>query len=249
MNSSFKTVLTPMENLGDYNRNFLFSLFLYMNTYLITAGLFEWTNPAHYKNPEKRMKLIKHELSFSVPVMFYNVLYSISWFYFIDSLTPFYGYYENRDYGVFDFLLNLMSYMFIYDTWFYWTHRALHLPYFWKTIHHYHHSFIETTGFGQDSVALVEAIVQGPMGHHLVSLCVPMHATYHALFGFLTSIFAIAAHDGRKYDLNSHRKHHEFTSCNFGLYWSFWDNICGTRYSPEKYKFMNSDNFQNPPIL
>jgi len=56
-----------------------------------------------------------------------------------------------------------------------------------------------------------------------------------SVLGYLTSIYALLAHDGRSLDLNDHTKHHFYRNCNFALYWGFWDFVFGTRYSKEKY--------------
>jgi len=45
----------------------------------------------------------------------------------------------------------------------------------------------------------------------------------------------VIGHDGRALDLNDHMRHHQYRTCNFALYWGFWDYVFGTRYSKEKY--------------
>jgi Delta7-sterol 5-desaturase len=57
-----------------------------------------------------------------------------------------------------------------------------------------------------------------------------MHPVCLALFGIVSSVFGSAAHDGKEWDLNDHNKHHSHCNVNFGLYWGFWDHICGTRF-------------------
>ena len=58
--------------------------------------------------------------------------------------------------------------------------------------------------FAQDAAHPFEALLQGPAGHFMVTLFFPMHPVAHSLFGLLSSIFAIAAHDGREWDFNSY---------------------------------------------
>jgi lathosterol oxidase len=127
--------------------------------------------------------------------------------------------------------------MFVFDTWFYWTHIVLHYPKLWDWIHKYHHQFIEPTAFAQDAVHPIEAIVQGPMGHFITTLVYPMHPVAISAFGFLTSLYALFAHDGRSMDWNNHTMHHYYKSCNYGLYWGFWDYVCGTRYNKQKFPY------------
>jgi hypothetical protein len=62
-----------------------------------------------------------------------------------------------------------------------------------------------------------------------------MNPMVMSAIGFLTSIYALLAHDARTLDLNSHIKHHHYRTCNYALYWGFWDYVFGTRYSKKKY--------------
>jgi len=146
--------------------------------------------------------------------------------------------------------------------------QLLHTPWAWRYIHHIHHQFLTPTPFAQDAVHPVEGIVQGPLGHHLITLFTPIHPAAHAFLGFITSVYAIGAHDGtrplrsarsqprwsdpcarelvgpwrllgtpgRSFDWNDHVKHHSHKHVNYGLYWGFWDYVCGTRYDPKKHK-------------
>ena len=72
------------------------------------------------------------------------------------------------------------------------------------------HDFVNPSAFAQDAVHPFEAVLQGPAGHHLAGVFYPLHPIHHAILGFLTSIYAVAAHDGRALDLNSHCKHHHY---------------------------------------
>jgi Delta7-sterol 5-desaturase len=123
--------------------------------------------------------------------------------------------------------------MSLFDIWFYCTHVAMHYPVFWHYIHSFHHQFMEPSAFGQDAVHPLEAVLQGPCGHFMITLIFPMHPVLHSLFGFLTGLYAIFAHDGR-WDPADHNKHHYYTSCNYGLY-GFMDYIFGTKYKKSLY--------------
>ena len=127
----------------------------------------------------------------------------------------------------------ICRYMVVFDFWFYITHIALHHHTLWHYIHKYHHQFMEPSAFAQDAVHPIEAIVQGPMGHFLVQLVFPMHPICHTVFGFLTGVYAIFAHDGRV-DPSDHMKHHFYTNCNFSLY-GISDWVFGTKYNKNVY--------------
>jgi len=208
--------------------------FAYIGIYFLAAGAFEYANPA--PKYEKRKAEISKELKYGITAVIVDVLYATMWLYWIDKYTPFYGYFQTRSYTITWFIIDIIAYMFIFDSWFYWTHRLLHKPWWWRNVHFHHHQFLYPTAFAQDAVHPFEAVFQGPMGHHLASILVPIHPVALAFFGFCTSIYAIAAHDGRQYDFNDHCKHHTHKHVNFSLYFGFWDKICGTRYTPSKTK-------------
>lgn len=94
---------------------------------------------------------------------------------------------------------------------------------------------MEPTAFAQDAVHPFESVLQGPMGHFLCTIIYPMNPLLISAIGFLTSIYALLAHDGRALDLNNHTSHHYYRDCNFGLYWGFWDYVFGTRYSTKRF--------------
>ena len=135
-------------------------------------------------------------------------------------------------------LKQILIYLFVFDAWFYFTHHLLHIDWFMKHIHCYHHvfyflikQFYEPSAFAQDAVHPFEAILQGPMGHFFIPLIYPMNPLLISVLGYLTSIYALLAHDARSMDLNDHVKHHHYRNCNYGLYWGLLDYVFGTRYS------------------
>jgi lathosterol oxidase len=65
----------------------------------------------------------------------------------LERYTPYYGYYEKQELGVVNFLISLIVYALVFDVWFYVTHVVLHIPYFWRTVHKYHHEFREPAAF------------------------------------------------------------------------------------------------------
>jgi Delta7-sterol 5-desaturase len=241
--SKIHTSLLQMKNLTDFTQVFIFVLIFQLLIYLISGFYFEYTNPTP-KTP-KRIQQIKKEIMYSGGIMIINVGYAIFWLYAVDHLTPFYGYFETHKYTITHFIIGLFVYLFVMDTWFYWTHRFLHMPYFFKNVHLMHHQFYKPSAFCQDAVHPLEGLIQGPVGHGLATLFYPIHPIALAVFGTLTSIFAIAAHDGREYDINDHYKHHTHVKVNFSLYWGFWDVVCGTRWNPKLEPDEGYKNYQD----
>ncbi|KAL0480915.1 delta7-sterol 5-desaturase [Acrasis kona] len=224
--------LLDMDTVDEFAISTSFITLGYVMLYFCVSGLLEYTNPTP-KTP-KRMKWIKKEIRLGVFALIADVTYAGLWLWLVDRHTPYYGYYNTHEFTAWSLLMNVLTYLFVFDTWFYWTHRFLHQKWWWKNVHVVHHKFMKPSAFAQDAVHPFEAVFQGPMGHHLVSLVYPMHPIVMAVMGAGTAIYASAAHDGRAGDLNDHNKHHTFMNVNFGLYWGVWDYICGTRYDAKK---------------
>ena len=207
----------------------------YYVLYLVAGTILEYTNPIP-KSPE-RVASMKKQIKMGLISLFSLILYTTIWMWKFDKLTPYYGYWAGREnqFGLWELAKNIFVYMFVFDTWFTLTHHFLHIDWLMQNVHRHHHQFIEPTAFGQDAVHPFESILQGPMGHFMCTFFYPMNPLVMSTVGFLTSIYALLAHDGRALDLNDHTKHHWYRNCNFALYWGFWDYVFGTRYSKAKY--------------
>lgn len=69
------------------------------------------------------------------------VVYTTLYLWLVDPKTPYYGYWEGREneFTLFEMLKQILIYLFVFDAWFYATHHLLHLDWFMKHIHKYHH--------------------------------------------------------------------------------------------------------------
>ena len=96
-----------------------------------------------------------------------NTTYAVTWMYFIEPYVWTTNYFVHHQYTLLWFIGNVIVYGLIFDSWFYWTHRALHESiYLWNNIHTTHHSFKTPSAFCQDAVHPLEGLVQG-RGHTL----------------------------------------------------------------------------------
>ncbi|CAF3560500.1 unnamed protein product [Adineta steineri] len=243
MNRLFSEHLLDMTSFNDYLVTNVFVFTSYTLQYVLTAGVLEVTNPRGFtsnslteEQRQQRRRQIRKELMLTTSAMFGSTTYAVAWMYFIEPYLWTTNYFVTHPYTLTWFISNVIVYGLIFDSWFYWTHRALHeSKYLWDHIHTTHHSFKSPSAFCQDAVHPIEGLVQGPMGHYLIALVMPVHPVILALFGLFTSCYAIAAHDGRFGDFNHHYAHHSkgkgrLHNFNYGLYWPLWDLICGTRY-------------------
>jgi len=145
-------------------------------------------------------------------------------------------FFETHQYNWKWFLGSVVAYVAVYDTWFYWTHRAIHeVSWFWFNVHYIHHEFKEPTPFAQFAVHPLEGFIHGPLAHQMVTFVFPVHPVALACFGLFGSVWALCAHDGRALDFNSHYYHHSkgrgrLCYFNLGYMTPFWDVVCGTRW-------------------
>jgi sterol desaturase/sphingolipid hydroxylase (fatty acid hydroxylase superfamily) len=212
--------------------------------YLFFGFLMEFANPKE-KN-EERWNLIKREIVRGTEIIILISICISAYMRYLEDYMPFYHFYDNYTMSIPQICLNVFCFMFLADTWFYWSHRILHKPVFWRIIHYYHHSYIDTTAFSQISVHYIEGLIHGPLVYIVPQLVFPIHPAIAIGIGFPTGIFAIMAHDGEILDVNTHVRHHiyksinsneyEIKGCNYSLYWQFWDKLCDTAYDNEHYR-------------
>lgn len=107
----------------------------------------------------------------------------------------------------------------VIDSWFYWTHRALHYGILYKMIHKKHHRFTSPCSLAAVYAHPIEFAVGNYMGVALGPVVTGAHPMVGA-FWFAVCIFGTClTHSG--YGINEavhhHDMHHEFFNCNFGV--------------------------------
>ena len=138
--------------------------------------------------------------------------------------------------------VSLAVYLFAHDTWFYWTHRWMHRPRPFRIAHAVHHASRPPTAWAAMSFHPWEAIVGAVVIPALVFL-VPVHiAVLGTVLGIMT-LMGVTNHMGWEMfprwivhsslgnwliTASHHQRHHELYTCNYGLYFRFWDRVCGT---------------------
>ena len=130
----------------------------------------------------------------------------------------------------------------IHDTYFYWAHRFMHLPVIYRKVHLTHHRSVNPSPWAAFAFHPLEALVEAGI-IPILFLVMPLHPYAFLGFVFIMLLFNVYGHLG--YELfpkssyrnplgkwiNSgvyHNLHHERFTGNYGLYFTFWDKICGT---------------------
>lgn len=140
--------------------------------------------------------------------------------------------------------LSLAVLVLAHDTWFYWTHRLLHHPRVFGWSHRTHHRSVAPTPWAAYSFAPAEAVVQAVF-LTLILLVLPLHPL--VIFVFLVHMIVrnVLGHAGVDFVPRAwlagwwgrwltttlhHDMHHAHGHHNYGLYFVWWDRLCGTEH-------------------
>lgn len=147
---------------------------------------------------------------------------------------------------------SILVYLFLHDTWFYWTHRLMHHRRLFPVIHRVHHQSRPPTPFAAFSFHPYESII-GAFFLPLLAMWIPIHVGAILFILTLMTLAAVFNHCGweifPKWWLRSwpgrnlitaahHDLHHKNPRTNYGLYFRFWDRVMGTDRMESEYEFL-----------
>ena len=149
-------------------------------------------------------------------------------------------YFDFYEYPLWYLPVSLLAYLFIQDTYFYWTHRLMH-KYGFKLIHLAHHETRAPSPWTSFAFHPWEALIQAAILPILI-LLVPIHLGVLGMFLLIMSAFGVTNHLGTEIyptflekrlsiiTARHHQLHHKKLNKNFGLFFNFWDKWMGTEY-------------------
>jgi len=138
--------------------------------------------------------------------------------------------------------VSVLLYLLAHDAWFYWTHRWMHAPRPFRLAHAVHHASRPPTAWAAMSFHPIEAITGAVVIPSLVFL-IPIHVAMLGLVLGIMTFMGVTNHMGWEVfpralvygplgkwliTASHHQRHHEQYRCNYGLYFRFWDRLCGT---------------------
>ena len=138
--------------------------------------------------------------------------------------------------------LSVLAYLFAHDSWFYWSHRAMHWPPLFKRVHAVHHASRPPTAWAAMSFHPWEAIT-GAIVIPLLVFLIPIHVAMLLIVLTIMTMMGVTNHMGWEVfpkwlvhgmlgrgliTASHHELHHQKYRCNYGLYFRFWDRLCGT---------------------
>jgi Delta7-sterol 5-desaturase len=138
--------------------------------------------------------------------------------------------------------VSALLYLLAHDTWFYWTHRYMHGEKGMRWGHAVHHASRPPTAWAAMSFSVAESL-SGAIVIPLLLFLIPIHVAMLGVVLAIMTIMGITNHMGwemfPKFVVNGplggwlitashHQKHHDAYRGNYGLYFRFWDRLCGT---------------------
>lgn len=151
-------------------------------------------------------------------------------------------YTDAGDYPLWWMPFSLLIVLMLHDTWFYWTHRLMHRPWWFKRMHAVHHDSRPPTAWAAMSFHPWEAVTGAIVIPALVFI-VPIHVAVLGLVLTIMTVMGVTNHMGWEMfprtivhgplgqwliTASHHELHHQKYRCNYGLYFRFWDRLCGT---------------------
>ena len=129
-----------------------------------------------------------------------------------------------------------LGHMVVVDFWFYWTHRALHWPPLYRTVHKIHHKYTSPCAVAAVYAHPLEFVfgnIGGVAMGPILTNCHPY--TAYAWF-FFTLVSTCGSHSGyRFFSATKHDDHHRLFELNYGV-GPLCDTLFGTLRLPKKVK-------------
>ena len=211
--------------------------------YLIASGAFAWAtqrrHPGLYKGLDRQ---VSAEIRWSlISAAIYGVPAGIvAWGWQNHGWTMIYD--RVGDFSLWYLPVSVLLYLFAHDTWFYWTHRWMHTPRLFRIAHAVHHASRPPTAWAAMSFHPWEALTGAIVIPALVFV-LPIHVGALGVVLAVMTVMGVTNHMGWEVfpralvngplgkwliTASHHQRHHIEYRGNYGLYFRFWDRLCGT---------------------
>lgn len=211
--------------------------------YLIASGAFAWATqrryPALYTGLDAQIgREIRWSLAsaaiFGIPAGI------VAWGWRNHGWTRIYT--DVDAYPLWYLPLSVLLYLAAHDSWFYWTHRAMHRPRLFRLAHAVHHASRPPTAWAAMSFHPIEALT-GAVVIPVLVLLIPIHIAALAVVLSIMTLMGVTNHMGWEVfpahlvngrlgrwliTATHHQRHHAEYRGNYGLYFRAWDRFCGT---------------------
>lgn len=193
----------------------------------------ERANPHHFK----------HDLGFSASTF---LVFAIMDFFllYLESKGYTQIYFDINEYGYLWLGVSFFIVLFIDDMFFYWSHRAMHLPRFYKFFHRVHHESTDPSPLTSFAFHPSEAVIEQLM-HVVLPFLLPLNFGVMIAWQIFSMLNNVLAHLGYeiypkgwvklpllqlKTASTHHNMHHQLFNGNYALYFTWWDKWMGTEF-------------------
>jgi ring-1,2-phenylacetyl-CoA epoxidase subunit PaaE len=223
-------------------------------TYLVFAGSFFMVFWLIWKKPLKSIRIqaqqkankhhFLHDIAFSMSsVVIFAVLDAVLLYLQKKGFTMLY--FDMGKYGWAWAVLSVCILLFLNDTFFYWTHRAMHHPKLYPVFHKVHHQSTDPSPFTAFAFHPLEAIVEN-LALFIIPFVIPVHFGVLIAVQIFDMLNNVSGHLGYelcpkfwtktpflKYKTTSthHNMHHQQFEGNYALYFTWWDKWMGTEFT------------------
>ncbi len=220
-------------------RYFLFSGLAYWLFYPIKKG--KWADRKIQKRLPSRQEII-HEMKYSVITIAFFMAAAV-YVYWTHGTSFNHLYFRIEDHGWLWFVLSVPVMLILHDAYFYAIHRFMHLKWTYRLTHQAHHRSLNPSPWAAYSFNPFEALLESAIVPLLLTF-LPLHAAATLTFQMIVLVFNVVGHLGyellpasimknplgRRFVTSTyHNQHHRSFGTNYGLYFSFWDEIFGTK--------------------
>lgn len=141
------------------------------------------------------------------------------------------------------FAFSIVLMLFIRDTLFYWTHRAMHHRAVFRFTHRSHHLSTNPNPLTSYAVSPVESLFDTVLPFVVILFLVPKHPLAYLAFLWIDAAVAVYGHMGMEIfprgtarhwlgrwinTPTSHNFHHATARHNYGFHFLVWDRLMGT---------------------
>lgn len=200
------------------------------------------------KFPKPKQFWFEFRYSMSTVLIFATVGWSIHVANHV-GYTQIYDTIAERGWAYLAFSIVIM--MVAHDFYFYWTHRLMHHPRIFKHVHLVHHQSTNPSPWAAYSFHPLEALIQTGI-FPIITFGIPAHPLALSIFLIYMIVRNVQGHLGfelapsgfLKFPLLNwhtttvhHNMHHERFDCNYGLYFTWLDNLFGTAHKDYQQHF------------
>ena len=218
--------------------------------YFVVAGIafviFYWLLGKRIRHQKIQDKLptltdYRREIGYSILTILIFVVIGVLIFATpVIEYTRIYTDFAERGWGYWTFSIGAM--IVLHDTYFYWTHRAMHHPKLFRAFHLTHHRSVNPSPWAAYAFSPLEGVVEALVIVPIVFL-IPFHPSALGVWLVFMMVYNVYGHLG--YELYpkgfhrhpigrwlntsvNHNLHHKHFDGNYGLYFLWWDRWMDT---------------------